>query len=332
MRMIIMSVLLLLPVHFAGAIPEADLLIDYTRTIIPYMNGAGRTGSFVGTGGVTLRYIAIEKDGERAALVLLGGHTESYVKYAELFYDLRDLPVSIYALDQRCQGFSDRLLADREKDHVESWKDYIADVKLFMDGVVKTRPHRKLLVLGHSLGGAVAAVYLAAHPGDFDGAILSAPVVRTTFGVIGTAIVGLMNFFGGGRAYVPGGGPYAETPFDKNKETHSTARHQRKLLDYREHPEIRLGSPTVRWAVELGRLSDAAQAGAASITVPVLVLKASEDVYADGVGIDEFCRKLPKGRKVAFEGARHEILIERDEIRDRALAEIRGFLAEQMPK
>jgi hypothetical protein len=95
MRKIVMGVLMLLPLHFAGAIPEADLLRDYTRTILPYMSTAGRTGSLQGTGGVTLRYLAIEKVDEKAALVLLGGHAESYVKYAELFYDLRDLPVSI---------------------------------------------------------------------------------------------------------------------------------------------------------------------------------------------------------------------------------------------
>ena len=331
MRKIVMGVLMLLPLHFAGAIPEADLIRDYTRTILPYMSSAGRTGSLQGTGGVTLRYLAIEKDDEKAALVLLGGHAESYVKYAELFYDLRDLPVSIYALDQRCQGFSGRLLEDREKDYVQSWKDYVADVKLFMDHVVGARSHRKVLVLGHSLGGSVAAVYLAEHPGDFDGAILSAPEVRTTFGFVGTSLVKLMDFFGGGTAYVPGGGPYAETPFDKNRETHSVARHERKLLDFREHPEIRLGFPTAHWAVEFGRLADAAQAGAASITVPVLVLKATEDVYSDGAGIDEFCRKLQHGRKVVLAGARHEILIEQDEIRGKALAEIRGFLAGQLP-
>jgi hypothetical protein len=49
-------------------------------------------------------------------LVVLGGHSESHVKYAEFFYDLKDLPVSIYALDQRGQG---------EARHARKLQDYV---------------------------------------------------------------------------------------------------------------------------------------------------------------------------------------------------------------
>jgi lysophospholipase len=328
MRNLITAALVLLPV-VSWSVPEGSLAVEYADKILPYLQNAGRTGSFTGTGGITLRYIAIEKQDERAALVLLGGHAESYIKYAELFYDLRDMPVSIYALDQRSQGFSDRLLPDREKDHVENWQDYVSDLALFIDGVVKQKPHAKIFVMGHSMGGGIAAVYLEKHPGDIDGAILSAPLVRTNFGFFGTFVLNFLTFFGGGSGYVPGGGPYAEVPFEKNKETHSRARYQRKLQDYADHPEIRLGYPTNRWAVEMGKMADAIQAGAASIKVPVLVLRADEDAYVDEAGVDDFCAKVADSLRVFLKSARHELLIESDDIRDIAISEIRSFLEEQ---
>jgi lysophospholipase len=317
---------LLCPALFAWAVPEGDLARDYPEKILPYLN-SGRTGYFEGKDGYILRYIAFEKEDERAALVVLGGHSESYVKYAEFFYDMKDLPVSIYALDQRGQGFSARLLPDREKDHVESWKDYVADLKLFIDRVVRNAgPHERTFVLGHSMGGGVAAAYLEEYPGDLSGAILSAPLVRTTFGFFGNIVLNVIGFFGGGNGYVPGGGPYAPTLFKDNKETHSEARHERKLQDYMDYPEIRLGYPTVHWALEMNGMAEAAQSKASSIKVPVLVLRADEDAYTDEAGVDEFCRKPPDCRKVFLQGSRHEMLIERDDIRDLALAEIRGFL------
>ena len=329
MKNMLFRTLLLYPALFAGAIPEDSLPQAYAQKILPYLNEKGHAGSVAGKGGITLRFFTIEKNEESAALVVLGGHTESYIKYAELFYDLRDLPVSIYALDQRGQGFSDHLLKDREKSHVANWEDYTADLKLFMDGVVKAKQHAKVFVFGHSLAGAVAAAYLEKYPGEFDGAILNAPLVRTTIGFLGTVAVNTIDLFGGGDGYVPGGSPYAATPFEKNKETHSPARHERKLRDYEDHPEIRLGFPTVHWMAEAGRMASFVQSGAASIAVPVLVLRADEDAYVDGAGLDEFCRKLPNCRRVFLKGAWHEILIERDEIRDTALAEIRNFLKEQ---
>jgi lysophospholipase len=315
--------------EFAEAIPEESLAQAYPEKVLPYLNDAGHAGSFEGKSGITLRYFTIEKNEERAALVVLGGYNESYIKYAEFFYELRDLPVSIYALDHRGQGFSDRLLPDREKGYVAKWEDYTADLKLFMDQVVKAEQHAKVFVLGHSLGGGIAAAYLEKYPGDFDGAILNAPLVRTTLGFFGTVAMNVIDLLGGGEGYVPGGAPFTATPFEKNRETHSPARHERKLRDYDDHREIRLGYATVHLAAEAGRMTRFVQSGAGSIAVPVLVLRADKDVWVDQAGSDEFCRKLPKCRRVFLKGAWHEILIERDDIRDKALAEIRSFLKEQ---
>ena len=47
--------------------------------------------------------------------MVVNGRTEYAEKYAELFYDLKDLGFSLYIYDHRGQGLSSRLLADRGK-------------------------------------------------------------------------------------------------------------------------------------------------------------------------------------------------------------------------
>jgi alpha-beta hydrolase superfamily lysophospholipase len=47
-----------------------------------------------------------------------------------------------------------------------------------MHKVVDARPHPRRALLAHSMGGAIALLYLERHPGRFDGAILCAAMLR----------------------------------------------------------------------------------------------------------------------------------------------------------
>ena len=52
----------------------------------------------------------------------------------------------------------------------------------------------------------------------------------------------------------------------------------------------------------------------------------TEDAYVSPRALAAFCAKVKDCRDVLLEGARHEMLIETDAIRDRVLQEIRGFI------
>ncbi len=182
---------------------ESDLEQTYTDSIIPWVDHAGIRGSLTGAGGVTLRHLRIECPTESAVLVFMCGYNESFLKYVELFYDLRDAGLSVYCCDMRGQGFSDHLLADPEVAHVEAWEHYVADLKAFVDGVVNARPHRRIFLLAHSLGGAIAALYLARHQPVMNGAILNAPLVRNRFSAPERIMVRVLDLVGRGRARIP---------------------------------------------------------------------------------------------------------------------------------
>ena len=312
-----------------GAISEASFNQTYESSVRPYVRENGVPGEARMPDGALLRYLTIRNPDDRLILVVLGGHAESYLKYAELFYDLRDLGLSIHALDQRGEGFSSRMLADREKDYIGDSVTYVADLEQFMRAVVCPGPNARVLILGHSLGAVVAAAYAERHPIEVSGLILSSPYLGSKAGPVAMFGVRLLDLFGAGKEYLLGGGPFAFVPFEKNKETHSRVRHERKFQDYADNPDIRLGYPTNHWMVEMERLGRRVRRDAGQITCPTLVLQAADDEYASRTAQDAFCARVARCRKVVLQGALHEVLIERDGIRDVALAQVREFINDQ---
>jgi lysophospholipase len=305
---------------------ESEIERGFFDTVLPWIESNGRRVSLVGTGGVTLRALCLEHPAEKAAVVFVCGHYESFLKYGELYRQLHEHGQSIYCCDHRGQGFSDHLLPDPGIAHVARWEDWVADLGLFMDGVVTARPHERIFVIAHSLGGAIASVFMARRHPPLRGAILSAPLVRNRFPVSARMGVRVMAGIGKGNERIPGGRPYAPISFAENRETRSPARHAVKAAIIERYPEIRFGDPSSRYVVEMMRVAAAARASAGALALPVLVLKPGDDAYVDPDALDAFCAALPNGRKVFFEGARHEVLIEVDGVRDRAVAEILSFI------
>ena len=306
---------------------ESDIVHEIPDRVVPWLDTRAKKGALRTSDGVTLRHLVIPSTQERAAVVFVPGFHESLLKYSELFYDLRDDGLSIYTCDMRGQGFSDHLLPDPQTAWVARWEDWVEDLALFVEKVVMARPHARIFLVAHSMGGAVSSIYMARHPGVVAAAVLSAPDVKNRFPLPAVAAVRLLDLLGRGRDRIPGGKPYATTPFEKNKETHSVARHEAKMRYNEQHPEVCLGDPSVHFVVELVRLSAAARRAASALALPVLVLKAGDDSYVEPSALDAFCTALPDGRRAELDAARHEILIESDPVRDRAITEIRAFLA-----
>ena len=121
------------PATLSCAVSEDAFIQAYAASVVPYLRDNAVAGEIRMDDGATLGYQSIRSPKERGIVVLLGGHSESYVKYAELFFDLRDLGITFYALDLRGQGFSTRMLPDREKDFIPAYDRYLADLKAFME-------------------------------------------------------------------------------------------------------------------------------------------------------------------------------------------------------
>ena len=83
------------------------------------------------------------------------------------------------------------------------------------------------------------------------------------------------------------------------------------------------------WGIEILNAQDRALDSETAITVPTLMLTASEDELIDNQAVVETCAEnFSSCEHVELESARHWILFERDPVRDRALQLITEFLHE----
>lgn len=317
----------------AQGISEVDFEQGYDTQVRPYFESF-EFGSFAGAAGVQIAYAVHEVENEDGALVILHGKSESCIKYAELAYDLRGLQCSVYLMDHRGMGLSGRMIADDpERVHVQWFDDYVRDVKRFVDTIVNRVPHRRRLLVAHSLGGAIGARYLEQHPGDFDAAVLSSPMLLIDTGSyseqVAFLIAELATAVGLGRQYALGQGPREEPIFDNNTVTGSYARWsmwEEQLIP--EHPEVVSGGASYRWvrnSLVAGRMS---RAMAGNVGVPLLLFQAGQDCIVMPAGHEDFCDSAQDCQLVRFDGARHEILMESDDIRNQAVADILAFFAE----
>ena len=313
---------------------EQTFRSKYETQVLPFYRN-GRFGEFPGVGGVKIRYVTFQKKNGSGALVMLPGKSETYLKYAEFFYDLQELPLSLYSMDHRGMGFSERMLPDRLKMHVEHFDDYLQDLRTFLDTVVKAGGYERLFVLGHSTGSLIAALTLESHPEEFQAGVLCSPLFDLNAGpspgFVLRALARLLDRPGRHEVYSIGQKNIERLPFEKNTISHSYERWslwEQEIIPNTE--AIQFGGVTNRWIRESLTAGHRAVRGAEQIKVPLLLLQAEQDSLTKAGAQDRFCRRAPLCRKILMRGARHEILIEREDIRAAAIAHIKSFLNEQV--
>ena len=130
--------------------------------------------------------------------------------------------------------------------------------------------------------------------------------------------------------YVRGGGgrPMELRPFESNPLTTDRERYQRNRLVLEAEPALGLGSPTVSWLRaalrSIARLT--APQYPLRVEVPLLLFAAGMDTIVSTQAIEEFALRLKVGTHVLIPQARHEILQEADELRQRFWAVFDAYL------
>lgn len=327
----------------------------YHNDVLPYFNH-GEFSTFVGTDAISIAYAKFEVDNEKGALVILHGLNETYNKYAELIYDLRDTGYSIYIMEHRGHGHSGRILdgsdKERRKIYIRDFDDYINDVKIFYDAVVNATPHEKHLIFAHSVGGNVATQYIQRYPQDFEGAVLSSPMMQvlTThpFSVsetLGYSVSKALVSAGQGKAYAldmqePAVLIDSTSPdkFEHELLTKSWKRWQVYNEVIEQQPELIAGGPGATWGVTNQFAKESYEATfkarsaveAAKIAIPVLMFRSGDDRIVGAKGFDllqQNAVNAPTFDVVEFPDAYHESYMERDFIRDVVVGRTKEFLA-----
>ncbi|MEZ6187012.1 MAG: alpha/beta fold hydrolase [Planctomycetota bacterium] len=285
--------------------------------------------SFVGAEGKRVAYARLRADNPRGAIVFSVGRTESATKYAELIWDLRGMGYSFYLLEHRGQGRSERLLGD-QRHHVERYEYWVDDLEQFLTEVVRPDNPPKLYGWGHSMGGGILARHLEVYPGTFDAAVLSAPMIGLQLTWWEKVAVRFQILIGKKKKYAKGKGDYdpSANTFATNQTTSSQARFDFKTARWNADASLWLGGPTYGWVRQANRMSGALKRHAKKITTPTLLFQAQDEAFVKLKDQEKFAKKAPQVTLEAYPGARHELLLESDAIRDQALTRALDWFAQ----
>lgn len=328
--LMILAVLILS--QFAFAIPASRLNTDFEGTILPFIRKSVSSHLFYGVDQKKIHYIHFKTSKPKGAVIVLPGRGETAYKYSEFIYDLKGQGYDIFVLDHRGQGLSDRFLDDKVKSHVDSFDNYVTDLETFMSGAIRSMGYKKTYLVAHSLGGAIAAGYLVKNPRGVTGAFLSAPMFDINTGKFGPSAEFLANALaalGYGANYAPGQKPYNPAEkYEDNVTTTSVERYKmnKRLLELR--PDLQMGGSTVQWVKESLAFTRNLRSKNDVFQVPTIVLQAENDQYVNPKGQKEICTvHSPKYCKMFYvPGAKHELFMEKDTLRDRVMALLVQFI------
>lgn len=238
----------------------------------------------------------------RAIILLAHGYAEHGGRYADVAQRLNVAGLGLYAIDHMGHGQSDGV------------PGYISHFQLYLDGmsallacVQREWPNMPLLLLGHSMGGLIAARFMASHQRFFVAAALSGPALQAGGGPRPlTKLLGRLL-----SRFAPHLGVMALDSDGVSRDPDLVAR-------YRADPLVYRGKMSARLAAEMLREMSAAQREASAITLPLLIQHGSADRLTAPSGSQRFFGALGSADKQIkiYDGLYHEIYNEpeRDEV------------------
>ena len=267
--------------------------------------------------------------GARGTVLIFPGRSEYIEKYGPAAGDLAARGYATAAVDWRCQGLADRLLADRALGHVGAFCDYQKDVAALFDFAGAENLPRPWYVIAHSMGGCIAL--RALHDGlPVRAVAFSAPMwgirMMPVLRPVARAVSTLAACIGMADRLVPGTSAQTyvlETPFEENVLTRDADMYAFMRRQQGEHPELAIGGPTLRWLHEALGETRALMRMPAPRIAAITFLGRHERVI-DVAAIHRLMARWHKARLEVIEGAEHEPMMDSPAIRaqffDRATA------------
>ena len=275
---------------------------------------------FEGRGGIKIRLLTAPSTNgpPRGSIIVAPGRTEFIEKYFEVLRELQGRGYAVFCIDWRGQGLSGREAPNPLKGHFASFDDPVNDLATALKLLTHKLP-RPHIGLAHSMGGAILLRALLTRRIELDAAAFSAPM----WGISGLTdmakkYVRFMVALGLGAMYAPGvDKKWKRENFKKNPVTHDKERHARCQGLIAEEPRLALAGPTLGWVAAAADVTESfQQPGAlAHVRIPVLIATAGEEQLVDNASHPLVANALPQARHITIAGAKHEILMERDEFR-----------------
>lgn len=314
-------------------ISETNYKEDMDNIVMPYIESKMKYGYINGIDNTKLYYEIYNSDNPKGNIVISHGYTESLEKYHEIIYYFLNSGYNVFGIEHRGHGRSGSLgIADKSQIYVNSFSDYIEDLKIFMDEVVVPNcGGMKLYLYAHSMGGAIGSRFLEVYPQYFSKAVLNAPMMEVnTEGIpvlIAKAVVKASVILGYGGEYVIGKGPFSPSYSFDGVGTSSENRW--KYIDElaNENQEIQRGEASYKWTDEAFKVTKeiTKKEVASKVTIPILLFQSGNDAYVNPGGQNKFAQYAQNCELIKIDNAKHEIYLEKDDIQKPYIEKVVSF-------
>ncbi len=264
------------------------------------------------------------------------GFSESCVKYREIIYYFLREGYNVCIPDHRNHGQSRDSLSENPgacATHIDRFRDYVDDFDEVVEGVLKKELSGPYYLFAHSMGGAIAALYVEQHPDTFSKVILNAPMFEINRGglpyVAAKAAARILCLLGKRKDFLPGQHAFSSRENFENSAATSYPRYLCYFSQQRVSPHLQNGGSSCGWALEAFSADEKLlkKKNCAKVKMPVLLFRAEHDTYVLPGGQDRFIGSVPDGRIIFVPDAKHEIYLSKDEVLKYYLAAIMEFLA-----
>tara|TARA_B100000282_G_scaffold106594_1_gene75686 strand:- start:322 stop:1332 length:1011 start_codon:yes stop_codon:yes gene_type:complete len=266
-----------------------------------------------------------------AVVIGLGGLSEFAEKYFEIAHWCLEHNLAFWIMDWYGQGRSGRYLDNPHKRHAVDFDEDVEDLHYFyMEYVKHACVHPDVgripvAMLAHSMGGNIGLRFLHKYPDIFECAAFSAPM----FGVKALSVIpkplrllatsSLNRLAGESYAYghaewredsrpAPGDDLFSTDPF-------RGAIHNAWCL---ADPELQVGHVTYGWVHHAAQSCDYIQRVKflKSIQTHCLIGMAGDEHFVDNAAVQHGAKTLENAKLIEYPKAKHELLMEKNEIRD----------------
>lgn len=296
-----------------------DTLVDALEKAT---SGGIKVSRVAGPGDKTIRVALAKpklKRGQkpRGSVIVSPGRTEYIEKHADTALALLQRGFVVVVVDQRGQGWSDRLVpANPMAGHMDSFTLAAEHLGLAIVANDEELPLPRLL-LCHSMGGAIGLQALLERqlPGVV-GAAFSAPMWGLQ-AIPGAKLIASAMAKSGQSEAIAITTPkvWAPEAFEGNAVTHDPVKFARNNALFLAEPALQIGGPTNGWLVEAFKAMESFNpVRLGGLETPVLIVSGAADTVVDNKAHVRIAGQLPHGTLRVIDGAKHEVLHERDEL------------------
>ena len=228
-----------------------------------------KEGFLKGIGNLELYHQCwLPENESEAVFIIVHGLGEHCGRYMNVVNHFVPKGYAVYGFDHPGHGKS-----QGTRVFVNSFNDFIDNLKLFFDMVTQWQPDKKIFLVGHSMGGLITAAYLLQFQNELSGAVISAPAVKVPDDLSKVSIIAAKIL----SKILPKAGI-------QKLDATGVCSDSEVVKAYLDDPLVCNSKITARLAAELINTMEMVTINAGKIILPVIILQGGADTLVDPDG------------------------------------------------